>query len=628
MGRVITAVLSALLLGSTPGSARIGLRVRTPSDALTPAVHAAGDLARTGATSHADGIVNVRDYGALGDGIADDGAAIQAAIDAATVTGGRVEFPLPGNYMVARDITADETIFWAFAPGAKLIVGEGTTVTIESPQHIVAHLTQHVFQLVGTGRVVFDLYSGGRHNQGGIIYPQWWGAVADKTVDSTAAIQAAIDAAAFSLGRLGYAWAEVRLLPGEYGFTNLTLPQRTILKGSGFTTTTLYRMAGSTGAAITETDRAIKTVITDLQIYCNDCEGDALNLGNLDLASGQFGAGARLERLWIRRAKGRAFDVFGNVAWLTTVDVSQCTGGAILRGNGNLVTDFVDMSQDAAGDSAVNPDYGLEITGVGNLIQNAHFEGHYRVAALRLNGHTNYINGVNVNTQATLPAAIKIETNKYGNMIHGLVVYAFEGAAITTCIIDESYGSRSVPGTRGITDRHRVVPLYTAGRFRQFYEAGIPYSPVEGTWRIGDLAWPRDASAGWPAWYICTANGSPGTWAAVGAVPGAIAKESDYTVSVADNGKRFSNAGATGPVTFLLCPAASNLEFEFVRVESYPVYVAPQGKDCIRGGGSGKALILDTDGDLVRLGCFKKRMWDMIRIVDPNGADRPFDFEP
>lgn len=628
MERVFWAVPLGLLCLPVILSTRLGVRVRTSLDQPIAASALAGDATQSKAVSYARDAVSVQAYGAKGNGLADDTLAIQEAVNMAAVTYGRVEFLLPGEYIVAGDITADRPIFWAFAPGARLVVGDGASVTIKSPEHVVAQPTQHVFQLIGKGRVLFDLHSGDRHNQGGVIYPQWWGAAADRSVDSTDAIQAAINAAALPAGGMEHGWAEVRFLPGEYGFTTLVLPQRTVLRGSGCTTTVLRRMAGSTGTAITEADRAAKIVMTDLQIYCNDCEGDAINFGNLDSANGQFGAGARLERLWIRRARGRGFDILGNVAWLTAVDVSQCTGGAILRGTGNLVTDYVDMSHDVVGDPPVNPSYGLEITGTGNLIQNAHFEGAYQTSALRLNGHTNYVGGMNVNTQSVLPAALKIESGKYGNMVQGLIAYAFQDASIETCILDESYGIRSVPGTQGITERHRVVPQYISGRLRQFYESNAPYPPTEGTWRVGDVAWPRDAAAGWPAWYVCTANGSPGTWGTTGSIPGAIALVTDYVIAATDNGKRFSNAKATGPVTFTLCPTASNLEFEFVRVESYPVYIVPQGSNCVRGGGPGRALILDTDGDLVRLGCFKKGTWDMIRVVDPNGADKPFDFEP
>jgi hypothetical protein len=39
-------------------------------------------------------------------------------------------------------------------------------------------------------------------------------------------------------------------------------------------------------------------------------------------------------------------------------------------------------------------------------------------------------------------------------------------------------------------------------------------------------------------------------------------------------------------------------------------------------------LILDTDGDLVRLGSFKRGVWDMIRVVRPDGTSKPFSFAP
>lgn len=50
--------------------------------------------ARTIAQRSAD-VVNVKDYGAVGDGVTDDAAAIQAAIDALPATGGTVLFPHP-----------------------------------------------------------------------------------------------------------------------------------------------------------------------------------------------------------------------------------------------------------------------------------------------------------------------------------------------------------------------------------------------------------------------------------------------------------------------------------------------------------------------------------------------------
>ena len=57
-------------------------------------------------------IVNVRDYGAAGDGITDDTAAIQAAIDAAKGTGQKVTtvFIPAGNYRLTDEISIDRRV--------------------------------------------------------------------------------------------------------------------------------------------------------------------------------------------------------------------------------------------------------------------------------------------------------------------------------------------------------------------------------------------------------------------------------------------------------------------------------------------------------------------------------------
>jgi|688.fasta_scaffold181946_3 hypothetical protein len=53
----------------------------------------------------AGAVVNVQDFGAVGDGVADDSGAIQAAIDSLSSNGGTVYFP-PGDYVIANTIIA------------------------------------------------------------------------------------------------------------------------------------------------------------------------------------------------------------------------------------------------------------------------------------------------------------------------------------------------------------------------------------------------------------------------------------------------------------------------------------------------------------------------------------------
>jgi hypothetical protein len=128
-------------------------------------------------------IVNVRTYGAMGDGVTDDRDAINTAHTAATVSGGILFFPA-GTYRVSSALTTNSNVTLWFANGGKLSIDNGVTVTING--QIDAGLYQ-IFS--GDGDVFFGPASVLE------IYPQWWGAVADGSTDDTSAIQSALDVA-------------------------------------------------------------------------------------------------------------------------------------------------------------------------------------------------------------------------------------------------------------------------------------------------------------------------------------------------------------------------------------------------------------------------------------------------
>src|SRR5262245_13730802 len=106
--------------------------------------------------------LNVRDYGAVGDGVTDDRGAIVAA-ETALGAGGTLLFPA-GTYRLATSLALAPTTNLLSYGGAVLAPAAGTTVRIAGT--VLAGLYP-VFA-VGAGTVVFDRVQ--------TLYPEWWGA--------------------------------------------------------------------------------------------------------------------------------------------------------------------------------------------------------------------------------------------------------------------------------------------------------------------------------------------------------------------------------------------------------------------------------------------------------------------
>lgn len=119
---------------------------------------------------------SVIDYGAD-----DTGAASSVAAFAAAATAGDVLVPA-GTFLIDDNVTLAAPV--EVLPEAQISVS--TTKTLTFSRGFTAAETQHVF--TGAGDVAFSPVYVAQ------AYPEWWGAIADGSTDSYAAIQSAVDA--------------------------------------------------------------------------------------------------------------------------------------------------------------------------------------------------------------------------------------------------------------------------------------------------------------------------------------------------------------------------------------------------------------------------------------------------
>ncbi len=123
-----------------------------------------------------EGVVNVKDHGAKGDGSSDDTAAIKAAIAAAS---GKIVYFPAGTYKVS-SLTFPENVIPYFAKNA--FVNHSSVITVNSKE------------IYSSGTAVF-IGNGGFAGFAsiGVVNAKWFGAYGDGIHDDTAAIQNAVN---------------------------------------------------------------------------------------------------------------------------------------------------------------------------------------------------------------------------------------------------------------------------------------------------------------------------------------------------------------------------------------------------------------------------------------------------
>ena len=262
--------------------------------------------------------INVKEYGATGDGTTDDRGAINSAATAAA--GGMLYFPAATvAYKISSDLTIGSTVSMVFERGASLSIDDTFTVTIDGTVEAGWHT---IFS--GDGVVVY--------NGAGPVKYNWFGT----------GLQAFQDAIDF----LGTGSRTILLPGGDINIgataTGVVIDQVVNIKGQGRPiydgsegTRILY--TGS-GVAITIENPATSVVLQDFQLNGSVAGADLVASGAAGIKIGDETSTTllvtqpQLKNIGIAWFAGNGLEVSGIVAGLfESISVKECVDGVVIR---------------------------------------------------------------------------------------------------------------------------------------------------------------------------------------------------------------------------------------------------------------------------------------------------------
>ena len=407
--------------------------------------------------------------------------------------------------------------------------------------------------------------------------------------DNTASIQAAIDAAS-ALDK-----AVVHFPSGAYLVDGLTITSGVTLTGeSSPGQSYIVQSSGQTDPLLTDDGNCYNIWIRDL-VFDGNNNTPSTALIYLGETSQQFGVLSGMSNVFARNADGVGMWVNGNVSYFDQIEVYFCTIGFVLRGNANMVKNVTFSNID---------NIGLDIRGTGNIVDNVYGEGDITTALVNVidNAPETSISNVKASIiNSTMGSIVKLGLNCFVTSVSNVMV-GFGGTGSTTngLIYDTSAGTRKIFGV-DYSSLYKIVDNYLSGsRARLPYNSNQP--PTTGTHLQGDWFVAGSGGGGSPFGWACVAGGSPGTFAPMTTQPGTIVKTADETLTTGDNGKRFSNEGATGVVTLTLPTAFVGARFHFTRRNSsHALRIDPAASYLWPSSVVGKYAQIDTDGGSITI---------------------------
>jgi hypothetical protein len=565
------------------------------------------------------------------------GSTIQSATTALGANPSILRVPA-GVWNITDNLTIPSNISLKVERGAILAVADGKTLTINGPLEAGLY---RVFSWSGTGHVAFGTWAVRE------VYPEWFGAVADGVTDCTSALQVALwvsNSVRLSLGTYKIT-DECHLYLNNQSLIGMgpgTIISNTTAKNSLVVDAGLDRIlisnlsiignasaSGSDQTAAIHTPTPIENPITNLTINkvwiknVNGC-GIAIGAVNNGIISDCYIEGSYSHNVYISVCKnilisnlysknGAAQDVAGGQDLKiknssgVVVSNSRLTGGSnsniAIEGDGLGTVQDIHLSNltcDVSKAGAISLQIGSAAAPVGKITVTG---GSYTTAAdcnapIVLNGA---VGSIPANVQFNGVTAISPNYNAvyavYGDNIRfngGYYEGVAGGYAIQTTSTTGTWYYNGVTLCGGYGINHEGTAMYVTGCIHTAAGASAGYSFVPGASTTAIIADCFNAN-------------------------GALHQQAKATDSPAGgdlyarhSGRTYSNAGASGTISWHLPPATPGLQFTFVRIASQTVRLDPNGSEVIRGGGAGKYLELDHDGDNVTLKCLTNGTWEII----------------
>lgn len=261
---------------------------------------------QVGSQTLLDGLRNALQNGCIGNGIADDSAAVSTLANTTLSAGGIIYFPV-GTYRISANISIPAGVSLWFSNRAMLSVDSGKTVTINGR---IQASTSQIFS--GSGTIAISQLTA-------TAFPmEWWGAIGDGSTDSAAAINKAIAAVNTAGGGTVTATAGTFMID-----VSVVLRSQVSIVGAGINTT-IFKLKASANCDVMKSLAAVDTYI---------------NTGNVSVGEHYI----RLSHFSIdgnkaNNSSGRGLACYWYKNYLEHVTISNCKTYGIYEGWGSFGT--------------------------------------------------------------------------------------------------------------------------------------------------------------------------------------------------------------------------------------------------------------------------------------------------